>query len=200
MTDPQSRIVQLTQDIANGDSHAATELVPLVYDELRRIAAGMLRAERAGHTLQPTALVNEAFVRMAGPQDSRWSGRQHFMAAAAVAMRRILVNHARERKADKRGGGGWKRITLSDAAAIEGPGSTIDCDLCELDEALDRLESQDATQARIVELRFFGGLEVADIAALLGISERTVVREWRMARARLGAALRRGHDEAGGEA
>jgi RNA polymerase sigma factor (TIGR02999 family) len=146
----------------------------------------MLRGERAGHTLQPTALVNEAYLKIAG--GNPWEGRQHFQAVAAIAMRQILVNRARERGARKRGGGDWKRVTLSDVAE-QAEHASREIDLLALDEALIELERLDPTQARIVEMRYFAGLSNADVAAFLNVSERTVMREWRMARAWLSTKL-----------
>ncbi|MFZ4574648.1 MAG: ECF-type sigma factor [Phycisphaerales bacterium] len=189
MEERRSAIVRLSETAAAGDSRAAAEMLPLVYDELRAIAAGMLRSQRAGHTLQPTALVNEAYLKIVGAARQEWSGRQHFQAVAAIAMRQILVNHARDRRADKRGGSGWKRVTLI-AAEDKHADAPDDADLLALDEALTKLEGIDATQARIVEMRYFAGLSNADIAALLGVSERSVIREWRMAQAWLAGQLR----------
>jgi RNA polymerase sigma-70 factor (ECF subfamily) len=186
MEDRRSAILRLTQGASRGDAAAAADLLPLVYDELRAIAASMLRGERAGHTLQPTALVNEAYLKIAG--GTPWEGRQHFQAVAAIAMRQILVNHARERAARKRGGGDWKRVTLSDVAE-QAEHASREIDLLALDEALIELERLDLTQARIVEMRYFAGLSNADVAAFLNVSERTVMREWRMARAWLSTKL-----------
>jgi RNA polymerase sigma-70 factor, ECF subfamily len=192
MEDRRSAILRLTQGASQGDAAAAADLLPLVYDELRAIAASMLRGERAGHTLQPTALVNEAYLKIAG--GNPWEGRQHFQAVAAIAMRQILVNHARERGARKRGGGDWSRVTLSDIAE-QAEHASREIDLLALDEALLELERLDPTQARIVEMRYFAGLSNADVAAFLNVSERTVMREWRMARAWLGTKLWAGGPE-----
>ena len=161
-------------------------LMPQVYAELRRVAAAYLRRERPGQTLQPTALVNEAYVRLAG-QHPRFENRAHFCAIAANAMRQILIERARARGARKRGGGA-ARITLDErlAAAPEAP-----VDLEALDEALTRLAALDAEQARIVELRFFGGLTVEETADALGVSPATVKRHWTVARAWLARELER---------
>lgn len=153
----------------------------LVYDELRRLAASALRHERADHTLQPTALVHEAFLRLADEPTARWQNRGHFLAVAARAMRRILVDHARRYNAQKRGSGAV-RLSLDDAGhAAAVPTETLD--LVVLDDALGRLAALDARQARIVELRFFGGLSVEETADIVGASARTVKRDWQMARA-----------------
>jgi RNA polymerase sigma factor (TIGR02999 family) len=160
------------------------DLMPAVYAELKRIAAAYLRRERPGHTLQPTALVNEAYVRLAG-QHPRFQNRAHFCAIAANAMRQILVERARARNARKRGGGA-ARVTLDEAMA-PAPGPPVDLDA--LDEALTRLAALDAQQARIVELRFFGGLSVEETADVLGISPATVKRHWSVARAWLAREL-----------
>ena len=162
-------------------------LLEAVYDELRRLAGAYLARERNDHTLQPTALVHEAYAKLAD-QNSAWEGRAHFIGVAAQAMRRVLVDHARGRKRNKRGGGRWQRVEL-DLAVVE-DGET-DVDLVNLDEAMKRLSELSARQARIVELRFFGGLSVDEVASVLKTSERTVAREWRFARAWLGEELER---------
>jgi RNA polymerase sigma factor (TIGR02999 family) len=168
-------------NVAAGDPDAAASLFALVYDELRRLAASALRRERPDHTLQATALVHEAYLRLADEPDARWENRAHFLAVAAQAMRRILVDHARGRNAQKRGGGDVRRSLdgLEGIVAAEGP----EVDLLALDEALGRLAVFDPRQARVVELRFFGGLTVEETAAVTGLSDRTVKREWQMARA-----------------
>jgi RNA polymerase sigma factor (TIGR02999 family) len=160
------------------------EILPQVYAELRRVAAAYLRRERPGQTLQPTALVNEAYVRLAG-QHPRFQNRAHFCAIAANAMRQILVERARARGAQKRGGGA-PRITLNEALAAA-PQSPVDLEV--LDEALTRLSALDAQQARIVELRFFGGLSVEETADALGVSPATIKRHWALARAWLAREL-----------
>jgi RNA polymerase sigma-70 factor, ECF subfamily len=166
-------------ELSAGDSTAAERLLPLVYDELRALAAGYLRQERPGHTLQPTALVHEAYVRLVGGSQPDWAGRAHFLAVAARAMRRTLVNHALARKAEKRGGG---RTMLSlDPDSAPAPGGEIDASA--LSEALDRLEALDERKARVVEMRFFGGMTVEESAGVLGVSVSTVEGDWRFARA-----------------
>jgi RNA polymerase sigma-70 factor (ECF subfamily) len=165
----------------------AAEHFTLVYDELRRLAAAALRRERADHTLQPTALVHEAFVRLAGSAGHPWADRAHFIAVAARAMRRVLVDHARGRRTLKRGNGDL----LVSLDGIDVPAASTTVDLVALDAILQRLADLDPRQARIVELRYFGGLSVDETAALLEISSRTVKREWQMARAWLERELGR---------
>jgi RNA polymerase sigma-70 factor, ECF subfamily len=176
-------------------SDPISELMPLVYDELRRIAAGYVRGERPGQTIQATALVNEAFVRMAGERARHFNGRTHFLAIAALSMRQILVQRARARNAIKRGGGP-QRVTLDDASAanVEAafrqpenePGNV---DVLALDEALSRLSALDSELARVVELRYFGGLTVEEVADVMGTSPATVKRQWALARAWLKRSL-----------
>lgn len=167
------------------DSPTPQSLFPLVYEQLREIARIYISRERHGHTLQPTALVHEAYLKLADQNRVQWQGRAHFMAVAAVAMRRILVNHAKARKALKRGGD-LARLALDEALteAQERSG-----DLVALDEALVQLEKIDPEQVRIVELRFFGGLTAGEAAEVIGVSERTVFRQWLMARAWLRGRL-----------
>ena len=168
------------------DSEAAERLLPIVYDELHRLAASQLARERAGHTLQPTALVNEAYLKLVDQTRVAWQGREHFLAVAATAMRRILVDHARGRAAAKRGGK-WKKVTLASNVALTDSNSALD--LVALDEALKALEEHDERMLRVVELRFFAGLSVEQTARVLGVSERTVKGDWRLARAILRRAL-----------
>ena len=187
-------------------SDRVSELMPLVYDELRRIAAGYVRGERPGQTIQATALVNEAFVRLAGERARHFNGRTHFLAIAALSMRQILVQRARARNAIKRGGGP-QRVTLDDAnaanveAAYIGAGIRADLrrpddiDVLALDEALSRLAELDADLAKVVELRYFGGLTVEEVADVMGTSPATVKRQWALARAWLKRALDGGVDE-----
>jgi RNA polymerase sigma factor (TIGR02999 family) len=181
--------------IQNGDQPAegpreddAGALLALVYGDLRRIAAGYLRQERPDHTLQPTALVHEAWCRLAPSLTERGASREEFVAVAATTMRHILVDHARARNAAKRGGT-RDRIGLEHLPAADGTGPTA-VDLLALDEALRRLQSIDARQARLVELRFFGGLSLEEAAALIGFAKRTADREWACARAWLWNELR----------
>lgn len=166
----------------------ARQLLPQVYDELHALAERYLFRERPDHTLQPTALINEAFLRLCEQDKSAWNDRSHFVLIAARAMRQILVNHAIHRQAQKRGGG-WREVALDDAVAIFQEKSI---DLIALDEALAKLAEVDADQARIVELRFFGGLGTEAAAEALGMSVRTVEREWSMARAWLRRELESG--------
>jgi RNA polymerase sigma-70 factor (ECF subfamily) len=159
----------------------AGSVFALVYDELRRLAASALRHERSDHTLQPTALVHEAYLRLAEQPTARWKDRNHFMAVAARAMRRILVDHARKHGAVKRGSGAVKHSLDDHERVADFTGDTVD--LVALDDALARLANLDPRQARIVELRFFGGLSVEETAAIVGSSARTVKRDWQLARA-----------------
>jgi len=162
-----------------GDLRASEELVPLVYEELRRQAQRALRRERPGHTLQTTALVHEAWLRLDGQHDSRWESRTQFLAVAAQMMRRVLVDHARTRRALKRGGGGTL-VTLGDATNAAAASDEVD--VLALDDALARLATMDPRKARLVELRYFAGLSIPEAAAALGISQATVGREWAVAR------------------
>ena len=189
------RVTKLLDEAGQGRSSAVDQLLPLVYDELRALATSFFRGQRPDHTLQPTALVHEAYAKMVKPPASspetgaaRWNGRAHFFAVAATAMRQILANHARDRRAAKRGGD-WHRVTLSDQLT---PTAEHDFDLVALDDALGALALLDERQGRIVELRFFGEMTVEEIAHVLGISVSTVEREWRMARAWLSGRLREG--------
>jgi RNA polymerase sigma factor (TIGR02999 family) len=175
--------------LANGDSAAGEQLFPLVYNELHRIASAYMRHERPEHTLQPTALVHEAYLRLigsGGTDESQYRSSRQFVAAAAVAMRRILVNHAKARAADKRGGARTAG-QLDEAAAIFNDRSI---DLVALDEAMQQLAGIDPVQAQIVELRFFGGMSVPECAEHLNVSERTIHYEWAHARAWLRGKLK----------
>lgn len=172
-------ITELLIDWGHGDQAALDKLMPLVYDELRRLANNYLRREAAGHTLQPTALVNEAYLKLVG-QKTNWQNRAHFFAISAKLMRRILVDHARQRQAAKRGGSQQQRISITSAETIMKQPAI---DLLALNEALDELATMDTQQGRIVELKFFGGLSIEETAEVLGISHATVERDWKMARA-----------------
>jgi RNA polymerase sigma factor (TIGR02999 family) len=172
------RISHLLQQWAAGDPQAPEELASLVYRELRNRAAAYLRRERRDHTLQPTALVNEAYVRLMGQNRVTWNNRAHFFGVAAQAMRRILVDHARERGAAKRPGG--IRVTIGEGMRSVPP---IDCEVLMLDSVLQELAAIDPRQARIVELKYFGGLSEEEVAAILSLSRATVTREWQSARA-----------------
>jgi RNA polymerase sigma-70 factor, ECF subfamily len=180
MTHPAAhQITQLLEDWSNGDNSAYDRLIPLVYDELHRLAHHYMSGERRGHTLQTTALVGEAYLRLVGQGGVRWQNRTHFLAIAARLMRRILVDHARTNARQKRGGGA--QVFELDEAAIISPARSSD--LVALDEALTTLAEIDPRKARVVELRFFGGLNVEETADTLGVSPNTVIRDWGMARA-----------------
>ena len=162
-----------------GDQAALDKLLPAVQPELRRIARRHMAGERRGHVLQPTALVNEAYLRLAASKDVRWQGRAHFFAVAAQVMRRILVDHARERARVKRGGGAF-RISLSDAENLAKPRQA---DVVALDDALNALEKFDRRKSQVIELKFFGGLSLQETADVLHVSVGTVRRDWSLARA-----------------
>ena len=171
----------MLREWSDGNAEALNNLLPLVYDELHRQAARYLRKERPGHTLQTTALVNEAYLKLIDRRDVSWENRTHFFAVAAQAMRRILVDHARTKHRLKRGGDNVK-ISLEKAATLGTP-EEKGVDLIALDEALSRLAKRDKQQARIVELKFFGDLTIAETAEALGVSTATVKRDWNAARA-----------------
>ena len=183
---PSEDVTTLLSAIGRGDSEAGDRLFPVIYDELHRIASLFMQQERRDHTLQPTALVHEAYLRLVGgPTDASYENRAHFIATAAVAMRRILINHAKARSAQKRGSG------LS-TSALDGTLVAFEeraINLLALDEALARLAELDATQCKLVELRFFGGMSVEECAGILGMSERTLHYEWAHARAWLRSQL-----------
>jgi RNA polymerase sigma factor (TIGR02999 family) len=179
MSAPRSdNVTRLLDQASGGDQAAAACLLPMIYDELRALAGSFLRAERPDHTLEPTALVHEAYLRLVGQAQVIWESRAHFMAVAASAMRRILADHARRRRAAKRGGR-WHKITLDEAVA---PDAGRALDLLDLDEALNKLASLDQRKSRVVELRFFGGLTNRAVAKVLGVSRKTVVDDWTVAR------------------
>jgi len=184
----QTEVTAMLQQLESGHPSAAERLLPLVYDEMRLLAESFFRAERPGHTLQPTALVHEAYLRLVNERTTQWNGKAHFMAIAAQAMRRILINHAAAQRTAKRGGA-WSRISLCEANASE---PATDVNLVDLDEALNRLERLDARQCRVVELRFFSGMSVEQAAETLGISTRQVELDWRMAKAWLFGRLNGG--------
>jgi len=179
MSQAPQNVTQLLIGWGQGDKEALDRLVPIVYDELRRQAARYLRHERAGHTLQTTALIHEAYIRLIDQKNVHWQNRAHFFGIAAQLMRRILVDHARTRKRAKRGGSDI-RVPLEDAVAIA---KAPQLDVVALDEALNRLAEIDEQQGKIVELRFFSGLTVEETAEVLGISPATVKRDWSMAKA-----------------
>jgi RNA polymerase sigma factor (TIGR02999 family) len=182
----QTGITQLLIAWGDGEREALDQLVPLVYDDLRRLAAGYMGRETPGHALQPTALVHEAYVRLIDQRRVQWRNRAHFFGVAANMMRRILVDDARKRRAEKRGGAA-ERVTLTgdDIAAPE----QHDIDVLALHEALERLASFDPQQERIVELRYFGGLTIEETAEVIGMSPATIVREWTIAKAWLRADM-----------
>jgi RNA polymerase sigma factor (TIGR02999 family) len=178
----RGQVTELLLRAGDGDSTALDRLVPLVYPELRAVAARAMRRERAGHTLDATALVHEAYLRLVDQERARWTDRAQFFRVAAEIMRRILVDHARARGSRKRGGG-RDRLSLTQLDPIAPPAAAAPIDILALDEALTRLTGVDPQQARVAELRFFAGLEVEDAAAALGISTSTVKRDWTVARA-----------------
>jgi RNA polymerase sigma factor (TIGR02999 family) len=181
-----NEVTRILADIADGDAHAAAQLLPLVYDELRRLAAARLAAEPSGNTLQPTALVHEAYLRLVGTaEDNRWDSRGHFFAAAAEAMRRLLVENARRKKRHKHGGD-RRRVSLEAAEFMAQAPSE---DLEALDEALTRLTAHDPVKAEVVKLRFFGGLTMPEVAQSLNLSLTTAERYWTYARTWLYAEL-----------
>ena len=184
-TSASHEVTQLLLAWSAGDQAALEQLMPLVYAELHRQAKRYMRNERAGHTLQTTAILNEAYLRLVDNTKPVWQGRSHFIAAAAQLMRRIMVDHARERHSLKRGGGALK-VTLDEAALVT---ETRSEELLALDEALENLAAQDPRKSQIVELRYFGGLTVEETAEFLKLSQRTVEREWTMAKAWLYRAL-----------
>lgn len=176
----------LVERASRGDRPALEALMPLVYDELRRLAAHYLRGERPGQTLQPTALVHEAYLRLLKDRPERWQNRAHFCAIAAHVMRQILIERARARDALKRGGG-QPRVTFDEALPAKADAPSVD--VLAVDEALQRLAAIDASQARIVELRYFGGLSIEETAEAMDVSPATVKRHWAVARAWLAKEL-----------
>lgn len=197
MTTGEARqeVTQLLAAASDGDSHAAAELLPLIYSELQRLARSFMGREHgggAGQTLQPTALVHEAYLRLIGQEDMKWDSRGHFFVAAATAMRRILVERARARGRIKRGGDRRRQELADGAMAIEPPSD----DLLALDEALQRLEASDQRKARVVMLRHFAGLGVEETAAALNVSPATVKNDWAFARAWLHREISRGETHA----
>jgi RNA polymerase sigma factor (TIGR02999 family) len=187
MDNDNGQVTQLLKAMHAGDAQAAESLLPLVYAELHRLAKGYMRRERPDHTLQATALINEAYLKLVG-EDIDWNSRAHFIGLAANVMRRVLVDYARAHNAEQRGGG-LKRVEMQDDLAI----SAAQLDEVEhLDEALKKLEKENPRQARVVELRYFGGLSVEQIGALLDIAPRSVKRDWALARIWLFRQLRPG--------
>jgi len=176
-----SEITLVLHAIGRGDSRASDELLPLVYDELRRLAAVRMAREAAGQTLQPTALVHEAWLRLVNNGDRTWQNRGHFFGAASEAMRRILIDNARRKSSIKRGGG-QNRLNIED---LELAASTPDDRMLLIDQALQRLEEDDPESARVVVLKFFGGLTNKEVGKTLGVTERTIERQWAYAKASL---------------
>ena len=183
-------VTTLLGELAQGKQEAADQLIPLVYDELRRLADRYMRRERESHTLQTTALVHEAYLKLVEQRAVNWQSRAHFFGIAAQIMRRVLIDHARGRLRDKRGGG--QPLVALDEALVFSPEQSSA--LVALDGALERLAALDARQAKIVELRFFGGLTVEEAAEVLGISPKTVKRDWSVAKAWLHGELKPAYD------
>ena len=187
----RSNVTALVADLCGGNARAADGLLPLVYDELHELANGYLRQERPGHTLQPTALVHEAYLRLVDQDRVDWNGKTHFKAVAAQAMRRALIDHARARRREKRGGK-WRQVTLHDAFQL---GGAQPLDILAFAETLERMRDLDPRQAEVVELRVFGGLAREEIARILDVSTRTVERDWKMGQAWLRRELSMGARE-----
>ena len=180
-TDSTHDVTRLLQAWSDGSPQASEQLLPLIYDQLRRIAREYMRREREGHTLQPTALVHEAYLKLTRGEPISWQGRAHFYSLAARAMRRILVNHARDRQRHKRAGDHFT-VSLAEAGNLHLPPDVSGVDLVALDAALERLTHFYPRPGRVVELRFFGDMETSDIAEVLQVSEKTVLRDWQFAR------------------
>jgi RNA polymerase sigma factor (TIGR02999 family) len=175
----KEHVTRILKDAGEGRAQASADLLPLLYDELRKLAVNRMAGERQGHTLQATALVHEAYMRLVGDRDVKWANRAHFFAAAAEAMRRILIEYARANQGPRRGGDRRKLpIDVLDLAATDDPEQIL-----ALDEAISRLEQQDADAARVVRLRFYAGLSIDEVAEAVGTSSRTVKRDWAYARA-----------------
>lgn len=191
-TPPSLELTRLLDAVSEGNRSAVDQLLPVIYHELRALAQRRLAAERADHTLQATALVHEAYMKLIDQREVRWQNRAHFFGVAALAMRRILVNHAKSKGRIKRGGSG-RKIELTDAAAVT---AEPDLDIIALDEAMKRLALVDERAARVVELRFFGGMNVEETAEALGIAPATVKRDWTIARAWLLREIQKGDVDA----
>ena len=187
-------VTTLLNRLADGDQEAAAQLVPLIYEELRRLAAQRLQHERPGHTLQATALVHEVYLKLAGQQSAKWQNRVQFFAVASQLMRRVLVDYARTQQRVRRGGG-QKKVSLDEVVLIA-PDRTDE--LLAVHESLSRLEKLDARQGRIVELRYFGGLTLDETAEVLHVSPKTVMREWNFAKAWLYGELKERRDDTRG--
>jgi RNA polymerase sigma-70 factor (ECF subfamily) len=176
--EPQHEVTQILHDWSGGDSKAPERLMPFVYDELRRLARSFLTKERSSHTLQPTALVNEAYLRLVDQTRVNWQNRAHFYGIAASMMRRVLIDHARAHATEKRGGTAI-HLSIDD---LQVPLEERAASFIALDEALKRLEEMDERKCKVVEMRFFGGLSDEEIAGVLGVTTRTVLRDWKKAR------------------
>jgi RNA polymerase sigma factor (TIGR02999 family) len=185
-------VTRLLAEFSGGDEHALAELMPLLYSELRRLASYYLQQERSNHTLQATALVHEAYLRLVDQKEGGWANRNQFMAVASQLMRRILVDYSRRHCSAKRGGNAEKVYLEESAVVSKGRAA----DVVELDDALTRLAELDPEQARLVELRFFGGLSIEETAGVLGVSPATVKRDWSVAKAWLARELRGKHGSA----
>ena len=188
MVDQQHDITMLLGQLSGGNREVVDKLLPLVYDELKGLAHGQLRGERPDHTLNATALVHEAYLKLVDQERMSWQNRAHFFAIAAQSMRRILINYAESRRAQKRGGG---QVVATFSDELMGRETRAD-ELIELDEALKRLHELNERQSKVVEFRFFGGLSQEEIAEVLGVSVPTVKRDWRVAKAWLSRELRNG--------
>lgn len=186
MAEPQTEATAILDAINRGEAGAANRLLPLVYDELRALASHWMRRERSDHTLQPTALVHEAYIRLVDQTKADWKGRAHFMAVAAQTIRHVLVDHARRVNAEKRGGDRHRTSLHDDLKSAEGRN---DVDLLALEEALEKLGQLHPRQAKVVELRFFGGLSIEETAHVLGVVRSTVADDWMIARAWLSREL-----------
>jgi len=190
-----TNVTQILSAIEQGDPAAAEQLLPLVYDELRKLAAARLAQEKPGQTLQATALVHEVFLRLVGSaKEPKWNGRAHFFGAAAEAMRRILIDRAREKKSQRRGGGRTREKLTGIEPTVEAPSD----DLLALDHALVRLEASDPRKADLVKLRYFAGLTIPQVAEVLGVSTATADRDWSYARVWLHAEIKKGDDRCEG--
>ncbi len=196
MTPPRGEVTGLLAELRSGNKEALAKLIPLVYDELHRLAEHYMRNERVEHTLQPTALINEAYLRLASAEKADWQHRAHFVAVAAGTMRRVLIDHARKRKAAKRGGK-QAALPLEDSPEFRSAVLREERpeELIALDEALTRLQELDPRQSQVVELRFFGGLTVEETPEVLGISPKTVKRDWAVARAWLHGEMSKDRSE-----
>jgi len=183
---PGDDVTVLLAQLREGKRDAADQLIPLIYNELRKMAGACMQRERAGHTLQATALVHEAYMRLAGGQQGPWQNRAHFFALAAHSMRQVLMDHARRRHADKRGGAEARKVEIDAELFIDE--NKLE-DVIAVDEALERLAKIDPRQSQLVELRFFAGLDVEEAAEVMGVSPTTIKREWRSARAWLHGEL-----------